>query len=170
MLSSNVNEVIGAVLNSLFFLRKDFTHTYWRNVGCEDCKQSPRVLRFVSMCVLTIGECEDSGGKLRSLHLIKHKNAHKRTKIKKTAFYALKKHLSGKKSFICLFVFLCFLCFVLLLVESLCFLCFLLGCVFVFLVLLVLLVLSVLLVHQNLFIKKKEFKTALITSFTLLLC
>ena len=28
--SSNVNEVIGAVLNSLFlfFLRKDFTHTY----------------------------------------------------------------------------------------------------------------------------------------------
>ena len=27
VLSSNINEVIRAVLNSLFFLRKDFTHT-----------------------------------------------------------------------------------------------------------------------------------------------
>ena len=27
LLSSNANEVIRAVLNSLFFLRKDFTHT-----------------------------------------------------------------------------------------------------------------------------------------------
>ena len=170
MLSSNVNEVIGAVLNSLFFLRKDFTHTYWRNVGCEDCKQSPRVLRFVSMCVLTIGECEDSCVKLRSLHRIKHKNAHKRTKIKKTAFYALKKHLSGKKSFICLFVFLCFLCFVLLL-----------GWVFVLFVLFAWLRLCVFGAFgafsafgafgaSKSFHKKKEFKTTLITSFTLLLC
>ena len=67
--SNNVNEVIRAVLNFFFFLRKDFTHTYWRNVRCEDCKQSPRILRFVSMCVLTISACEDSCVKLRSLHL-----------------------------------------------------------------------------------------------------
>ena len=52
-----------------FFFKKDYTHTYQRNVGCENCKQSPRILRFASMCVLTIGECEGSCIKLRSLHL-----------------------------------------------------------------------------------------------------
>ena len=57
-------------------------------------------------------------------------------------FYALKKHLRGKKSLIRLFTFLCFLCFLF-------FLCF--WCV------------------QKIFLKKKEFKTALMTSFTLLL-
>ena len=78
----------------------------------------------------------------------KHKktqNVYKRTKIKK----ADKKHLRGKKSLVylrffcfCLFASLCFLCF-------LCFWCF--WCV------------------QNLFAKKREFKTALMTLFTLLL-
>ena len=23
---------------NFFILQKDFAHTYWRNVGCEDCK------------------------------------------------------------------------------------------------------------------------------------
>ena len=45
----------------------------------------------------------------------------------------------------------------------------LLGCVFVLQVFLVLLVLLVLLVRAKYFRKKKEFKTALVTSFTLLL-
>ena len=60
-------------------------------------------------------------------------------KNKKAAFYALKKHLRRKKSLIRLFALLCFFCFL---------------CVW------------------NLFVKKKkkkEFKTALITSFTILL-
>ena len=35
--SSNVNEVIRAVLNS-FFLEKDFTHTYRQNIKCKDKK------------------------------------------------------------------------------------------------------------------------------------
>ena len=43
-LSTNVNEIIRTVLN-FFFLRKE---------------KSPLILRFVSMYVLTIGECEDS--------------------------------------------------------------------------------------------------------------
>ena len=59
-LSSNVNEVIRATFYFLFFLRKHFTHTYWRNIRFEDCKQSPRILGFVSMYVPTISECEDS--------------------------------------------------------------------------------------------------------------
>ena len=54
-------------------------------------------------------------------HTRTHKstNAHKRTKIKKAAFYALKKHLRGKKSYslICVFVLFMLLCFCL--VESL---------------------------------------------------
>ena len=41
----------------------------------------------------------------------KAQNAHKRTKIKKTAFYVLKRHLRGKKLLIRLFAFLFFLCF-----------------------------------------------------------
>ena len=52
LLSSNANEVIRAVLNSLFFLQKDFTHTHTQ---------------------------------------IKAQNAHKETKIKRAAFYPLKK-------------------------------------------------------------------------------
>ena len=69
-------------------------------------------------------------------------------KNKKAAFHALKKHLRRKKSLIRLFAVLCFLWFL----CFLCFFCFL--CVW------------------NLFVKKKkkkEFKTALITSFTILL-
>ena len=83
----------------------------------------------------------------------KHANGYKRTKIKKAVFYALKKHLRGKKSLIHLFAFLCFLCFCL--VAFLCFLC--------------LFLLFVLFVSAKSFRKKKEFKIALMTSFTLLL-
>ena len=54
--SSNINEVIRAVLNSLFFFFfTNFTHTHThiltkRTMG----------LTYVSMYVLTNGECEDS--------------------------------------------------------------------------------------------------------------
>ena len=36
--SSNINEVIRAVLNSLFFLQKDFAHAYWQNIRYKDKK------------------------------------------------------------------------------------------------------------------------------------
>ena len=81
------------------------THTHRRNVGREDCKQSPRILRFVSMYVLTIGECEDSCVKLRSQHYIITSKGGKDT-------YSL----------ICVFV---------LLPGRLCAFLLLLGCVFV---------------------------------------
>ena len=64
IICSNVNEVIRAVLK----------------------EQSPRILRFVSMYVLTNGECEDLCDKLRSLHFNYAQNAHKSTKIKKLRF------------------------------------------------------------------------------------
>ena len=134
--SSNVNEVVRAVLNSLFhlfiyfFLRKDFTRT----------KQ--------------------------------HKNAHKRTKIKKAECLCAYKTSKGKKVFyslICVFVLFMLLCFCL--VESLCFLCFFLACVFVLFVLFVLLIGCVFVLLQVKYFRKKmkRFKTALITLFTLLL-
>ena len=128
LLSSNVNEVIRAVLNSLFFFYEKISHKK------------------------------------------KHKNVNKLTKIKKAAFYAHKKQLRGKKSFIHLFVFLCFLCFcasawlrlcafcAFCSVASLYFLCFLGFC----------LVASLCLCAWNLFVKKiKRFKTALVTSFSI---
>ena len=66
--SSNVNEVIRAVLNSLFFFTKRF-HTYIltkRRMWRLQIKSSRSPF---SMCVPTIGECEDSCIKLRSSHL-----------------------------------------------------------------------------------------------------
>ena len=74
------------VFNSLFFSQKNFTHTYYQNIRCQDSKQSPHILRFVSMCVLTISECEDSYIRLKLYTIIKHKNAYKRTKTKKAVF------------------------------------------------------------------------------------
>ena len=59
----------------------------------------------------------------------KHANGYKRTKIKKAVFYALKKHLRGKKLLIHLFAFLCFCAFAWLrfcaFCAFFCFLCFL---------------------------------------------
>ena len=72
--SSNVNEVIRAVLNSLFFLRKDFTCT--KSTKSTKTEPSESTKRY------------------------------KQKKIK----IVPKKHLRGKKSLICLFVFLCLLC------------------------------------------------------------
>ena len=75
----------------------------------------------------------------------KHKMHISEQKQKRQHFYALKKHLRGKKSLVRLFAFLCFLCFLCFL-YFLCFLCL-----------------------QNLFVKiNKKFKIALMTSFTLL--
>ena len=72
--SSNVNEVIRAVLNSLYFFTKRFrTHQKHKSINTQSSKSTKR---------------------------------YKRTKIQN----ALKKHLRGRKSLICLFAFLCFLC------------------------------------------------------------
>ena len=106
--SSNVNEVIRAVLNFILFIKRFHTHTH-------------------------------THAHTHTHTHTKHKNVHKRSKIKKAAFYAHKKHLRGKKSPIRLFAFLCFC-----LVASWCFWCFwYFWCV------------------QSLFVKKKEFKTTL---------
>ena len=68
-LISNVNEVIGVILNFFYFsLQKDIT--------CTKVKKA--------------------------------QNAHKRTKIKKAAFFMHLKTFKRKKSLICLFAFLCF--------------------------------------------------------------
>ena len=75
MRSSNVNEVIRAVLKFLlFFFYEKISHT--RNVRCDDCKQSPHILRFVSMCVLTIRECEDSRFEYSQLGSCKYRCAY----------------------------------------------------------------------------------------------
>ena len=76
--SSNINEVIRAVLNFFFFLRKDFARTKKHQKAQKHKKHKNATKQ-------------------------KHKNANKRTKIKN----ALKKHLRGKKSLIRLFEFLC---------------------------------------------------------------
>ena len=84
--------------------------------------------------------------------------AHKRTKIKKATFYAFEEHLRRKKSLIRLFAFLYFLYF----------LCFSYLCAFSWLRLRT----FVLIARVKSFCKKKKqkrFKTALMTSFTLLL-
>ena len=82
-------------------------------------------------------------------HAQKAQNAHKRTKTKRQRFYALKKHLRGKKSLIRLCIFCALILFVLLL-----------GCVFVFFV--------VFFVRVKSF-RKNRFEIALMTSVTLLL-
>ena len=81
--SSNINEVIRAVLSS-FFLRKEFACT--KSTKSSKKHQKPQ--------------------KLRNATKQKYKNANKQTKIKN----ALKKHLRWKKSLTHLFAFLCFLC------------------------------------------------------------
>ena len=95
--SSNINEVIRAVLSFLFFLEKDFTHTHththtqihnWQNIRCKDKiksslrtfrqyiytneKQEVKTLFSVSTFYILSGtssKCEDSYIKLKSLHL-----------------------------------------------------------------------------------------------------
>ena len=78
--SSNVNEVIRPVLNSLFFSRKDFA-------GSKSTKSIKST-------------------KSTKTQPSKSPKRHKRTKTKN----ALKKHLRGEKLLLCLFVFLSFLC------------------------------------------------------------
>ena len=90
--SSNVNEVIREALNSLFFLRKvSHTHilTKRRMWGLHT-----KSLHF-SFCHYVCASKWWMWG-LVSHTKKKHKNAHNRTKIKKTAFYAHKKHLREK--------------------------------------------------------------------------
>ena len=83
---SNVNEVIRAVLNSLFFLQKDFARTkITKSTKSTESTKSTKVQRRKQA---------------------KAQNATREQKLKS----ALKKHLSGKRSLIRLFAFLCFLC------------------------------------------------------------
>ena len=92
--SSNINEVIRAVLNPLLFFYEKISHS-------PKAKKAQKALK---------------GQKVQKAPKVKHRSTktqsskstkcYKQTKIKNT----LKKHLRGKKLLILLFAFLCFSC------------------------------------------------------------
>ena len=82
--SSNINQVITAVLNSLFFLQKDFART-------KSTKKHQKFPKSTKRTKST--EKHQKHKKAQKRNQAKAQNANKRTKIKNV----LKKHLSGKK-------------------------------------------------------------------------
>ena len=121
--SSNVNEIIRAILNFFYFFTKRF---YARKKHkMHKRKQKGKKAAFYTLKKHLYFFLQ------KFLHTQKAQNAYKRSKRKKTAFCTLKNHLRERKSLIRLFAFCAFYAFCVLL----------LGCVFVLFMLFVPLVL-----------------------------
>ena len=102
--SSNINEIIRAVLNSLFFFIKGFyTHTYWQNTRKNEVLTSYVLL----VCKYKqIGWSENFISYVLSvnvktlkiiINLMKRKNTYKQTKTKKAVFFYAQKRSKEKK-------------------------------------------------------------------------
>ena len=100
MLSSNINEGIKAVFILFYFFLVR--------------KLSPHILCFISMYVLAISECEDSGPTNKKWVLVSSEQQQQQKKTVLNVFKKNKKnkqkHLRGRKSPVCLYVLFVLFC------------------------------------------------------------